>query len=319
MKPALQSYTPTVHVLNYDSLDSRAGCDVQTGGEFYGVLAPHQLCVFAHDADNPKYNQPPTVSYQLGPAVQGGDLPHQTLWTAWIATEGVRIGKVPTPLVPPADDLGVASSLFPGDVSTKITHCFDSDGLVHIAIHKPTPGFINLKWYTDESGTMADTSWAGTQPLLFNFGLMDGSLDVVCYYLRQDKPFCLFARYKQDNFVNEYQITDSLRVNIVLLSRAVKVGDTVEIYGRDDDGRDVKITIGPFAIQLSDRADIGALFEKAEMFRITTDPVLLDDAAEIGASFFSASMIDGTAETQPIAVEKMVIGTSFESAEIEPA
>lgn len=316
MKPALQVFTPTVRPLNYDALASRLGCEDETGATFLNIQPFTRLCVFEHDPDDYFFNKLPTVSHQAGPDVQGQPLPHQYGWTVWQATEGLRVAKV-SRITPPADATGQPSALFPTFQTPGLSFCFNSDGLIHIAVEKTPPDYIELRRYTDTTGTMAaPLSFPGRQPLLFNASLLAPKLGVVCYYLKAELPFVIFARFAADNFAVEHIVMPDLRVNITSLRLIRAIGNYAKLYATDVDGRDVTLTTPPQAIQLTSAASVSVGFVAGAMFPLTAQGEDTSSKSKITIGFYKGAIFDGTAETQSIPAEKSTIDVGFEGGEM---
>jgi hypothetical protein len=312
MNKALQSYTPTVLPLDYDSLGSREGCEADSGNDIMGALAFTQVCVFSASGGQ-QFAQLDTVSYAVGPDVPGAPAtrPHMLVWTAWVASSGIRIGVVGS-VTPPANSLGVMSGLFPATVTTKLTHCFDSQGLLHMAIQKEDPGFIELKWYVDNSGTIADLSFEGNSPLLFDLSDVDpsGSAGVVCYYLRIEHPFVVFARFAQDNFATEQTIMPDLRINAVRLISIRSIGNIVKMYVKDDSGRDGTLTSPPYPLRFLEAASNNISFVHGVITQGVAGSIAISEKSNVAISFVRGMIYDATAEAHSI---------TFESGEIDLA
>lgn len=243
----LQSYSPLSRPLEFDSLASRQGCEVVFGSDYLGWQSFEELCVFPHDTISPVWNQPDTVSYFYGP-VSTGDLTHPffTLWSAWVGSTGVRIGAVGA-VVPPQDDLGVLSGLYPTTTPSKLSAAFNDEGLLAIAI-QVTPGTIELKRYTATDGTTHTLTWPGASCLLFNNSLLDISIasksGIVAFYTRPEIPNTLFGRFERDTtpYGTEHTLMPDLRAAPLRLIAAIPLEGVQILRYRDTEGRDAKLT-----------------------------------------------------------------------------
>lgn len=313
MSRPLQSWTPTAHALNYDALAGAIGCEPETGVVFFNIQPFGTLCVFEHDATDYWFNQPSTVSYQLGPTVQATTAEQMTQWVVWQGTEALRIGILGY-VIPPADNLGVISTLGANvKGATGITHAFDANGLLHLAWEKPaSPNFVELRRYTNTGGASASVSFAGRQPMLFNVNNLVPGLGVVCYYLRADQPNQLFARFSNDNFNFEHNVNPDLRVNLTRLFRIRAIGNFAKLYGRDELGRDITLTGIPQGLTIPGKTKINATFASGTMFNITAPAAPTSSKSKFTCTFIKGATYDGTAEAANPAREDAKFNVGFE-------
>lgn len=312
MSQEIQTYTPTVHPLNYDALASREGCEPQTEIDVLLSRGFNNLCVFSHDSSNFRFAQSDLVSYQVGPYAQDIAGEQKITWSAWVGVTGIRLGKVGI-VYPPAMQLGSPSSLFPATRTSKVTHCFDYAGTLHVAIQKAAPNFIELK-----NGTV-DLTFAGISPLLFNLNNISPGAGVVCYYLRNDLPFTLLARFSQESFATEHFAISQARVNLTRLISIRALGNLVKLYATDEQGRDVTLTSPNYSLLGSDKATNSLAFVSGRMLTAISPSSNQSDKGKVGVGFVKGVMTDATAETVAIPGEKGTVGVSFNSGEMNAA
>lgn len=287
MNKSFATYTPRVRPMVYDAIAGRSGCEPESGNAFFGLKAFEELCVANHDATSAVFNQPATVSYSIGPGNKGDPVtPYVTLWSVWVASAGVRVGKV-GPVTPPANTLGDPSALYPTEKPTAITHGWNSEALLAIAIQK-TPTAIELKRYDDTSGDIDTFTWTGVSPALFYSGLVvkDGRGQLVCYYLKPESPAVLYARFESDDFTEEQVVMPSLRVPLARLITVSSHDTKVLLYALDDRGRDVTLTSPRHEAFFTDAAtlDVGLVDGQVFELGVTAGLVATDKAAlDIGA------------------------------------
>jgi hypothetical protein len=258
MNSAFSAYTPRVRPLEYDSLTAKAGCETDSGNDFFGVLAFDQVCIAPHDEEDYNFTQPDSTSYAQGPATPGVQTkPFLTVWTAWFATAGVRIGKVGQTI---SDTAGDASALYPTlTTATKLSAAFDRLGLLNIAIQK-TATLIEVKYYSDTAGTIATTSWSGYSCVLFNAGLLtrlDPSEDtggVVAYYLRTERPNVIFARFADEGYATERTVMPELRIELTRLIQFSISDNKAVLRAIDALGRDVTLYSPQYSVKPADLA-----------------------------------------------------------------
>lgn len=144
-----------------------------------------------------------------------------TEWSAWIATDGVRLGKYAAgTITPPTTGYGFLSDMFSSAPDTKhISLAFDQTGYEVIAWqHDTTTAKVRKK----TSGVVTTYEFTGNDPVLFYNGTvavdarLDGSSDVVCYY-RKPGESIIFARYQRDAFGVEYKAAGVPFLPIALL------------------------------------------------------------------------------------------------------
>lgn len=313
MRQALQSYTPTVKDLTYDSLTSRIGCEPEHGLYWFRAtlglpfigfptIEPLTLCVFDHNPHSFIFSQPDTICYQLAPT--HGLLPldpiEWALSAMWVTPEGVRFGEGIGYVVPPAYDVGTLD--YPGQAYNKITFSFEANRRRHVA-YETNPGlFFSIKWnFNDSGGVTEKPAIEGYSPMLFNWAILDPQVAcTVCYYLRKDKPNTLFGRFHRDAYDIERQVIPSLNVNLSRIIRIVSIGNLVRMYAIDDQGRDVTITWPPVGPTLLEKMTLNTGFVVGLML-ITEVPTVTQPQEKciVTTSFVSGRMIDGTAEAPP--------------------
>lgn len=279
--------------LVYDAIAGRSGCEPESGNTFYGLKAFNELCVAQHDAESVIFGQPDTVSYSDGPLYKGVDEGAYMLnrWAAWVATAGVRVGKV-WPVTLPGDNLGDASALYPQTKPTHLTHAWSSEALLAIAIQKDEDT-IELKQYIEDDGEIATYTWEGQSPVLVNSAAVvkgdpsEGGL--VCYYLKEDKPRIIYARFERDDYATERVVMPELRVPLVRLIRASSFQTKMQLFALDDQGRDVTLTTPIHPGRFDDAADLavglvgGAIYNLAvNRGEIASEKSTLDIAAPFG-------------------------------------
>lgn len=332
MTHGLQSYTPTVHPLYYDALTARQGCDGENGIDVLGSLHFAESCIFAHDASNFRFTNPRNVSYQVGPNTTGQPNPQLVTWTAWIDANGnpgqigvriAQVGVVIPPVSPmPANSL---SGLFPAlpAGTASVTHAFSALGLLHLAVESVPPGFIHLRFYTSVSALVApsDLSFAGVYPLLVNLANVDpsGGAGVVCYYLKPEIPFTLFARFSQDAFATRYTVSPALRVNLTKLTSIRSVGNLVKLYAVDELGRDVTLTSDGYALNINEPSLVGVGLASGFIGAVTVLAAPDEDMSRLGIGLdtIAGRMIDATAETSVISEDQSVLGVVVEAGEMQ--
>lgn len=323
MNKSFSAYTPRPRPLDYDAILGRDGCEPESGNSFYGLLAFEELCVAPHSATSAVFNQPATVSYSLGPYYKGiPQEPYVTMWSAWVATAGIRVGKV-GPVVPPANTTGELSSLYPEATPSALTHAWDASGLLAIAIQK-TADTIELKHYLDTSGTNIGTyTWAGQSPALFYTGLVvkadPAASPLVCYYLKAaDGGKTIYARFSADAWATEQIIIPTLRIGLARLISATSYGAKVQLFALDTQGRDVTLTTPQHAVGGLDAATLavalagGNVYVVAQDFGLAgTDKATLDIAAPFGQVFEPL-----TDPTDPPPAEKASLSVAFIGGEV---
>lgn len=263
MRPAFQSYSPRVRPLSYDAIQAKGGCEPESGHDYYGALAFTQVCIAEHDTADPLFTQPDTVSYALGPAETGSPTkPFNTVWAAWAASIGVRIGRL-TAVTPPANTSGVASELAGTTVATKVSHAFNAAGLLAIATQL-TAGTVELKYYTSAAGAVGAVTFAGYSAVLLYTGLRAhgapflGGLAV--YYLRAAQPHKIYARFEQDGYAVERVVMPDLRIIPARLISATSYGAKLQIRLIDSLGRDVDLFTAGYAVTGADQQTLAAVF-----------------------------------------------------------
>lgn len=302
MNKSFAAYTPRSRPLEYDAILGRSGCEAESGATYFGLKAPERLCVSPHDDSSVIFNQPPTVSYSYGPATKGvQSKPFLTSWAAWVGTVGIRVGKY-SRVTPPANLLGDLSALYPTAQPAALSHAFDDEGLVAIAIQK-TSTTIELKWYTGHGGENSVATWTGNSPALLNSSLVlhgdPAAAGLVCYYLSPANPRVLYARFGVEDFAVERIIVPELRLPLARLINAASYDTKVLIYALDPVGRDVTLTTPRHAA--TDAAAFGL-------------EVALD-----GGSVFVTAVDAGVAETSACTLDIGAPAGQVYSPLIEPA
>ncbi len=292
---AFQSYTPRPHPISYDSLENEIGCQPLSGTDVFSLKAFDLFCVAEHDPESPIFSQDPLVTYCAGPFEPAGDRPFRYLWSFWVATAGIRAGKVGL-VTPPADDLGVASDLYPSTTPTDLSAAFDRDGFLNLAIQK-SAATIEIKAYTSEEGNTITASFTGYAPLLFYTGLAFSGTegvedDVVCFYLLAEKPLSLFARFRRENYATQYVIHSDLPKPLARLIAAQVVDREVQLYALDKQGFDITLHSPEYAVDagheestLDVAVDSGAYVETAVAETADTDFAELTISIDAGNYF----------------------------------
>lgn len=301
----IQSYTPVgLPFSNYDSLASRLGSDSVSGIDYSGWLAFTSLTVAHHDPNSPIFNQPDTVSYSLGPAVQGSSVhSFNYTWAAWVATLGVRDGQFAA-IVPPSDNLGFVSNLYPNTKPSKIAHAFNNAGLLAMAI--PAPGqteFIQLKRYTDNTGTTASMDFAGYSAILFNSCVWDSSIPsqsgLVCLYLRSELPNTIFGRFESDSpaFGIEHQLMPDIRATPERLIGVIREGQKQALNYIDNLGRDCSLVSPDYASIVNvDHSTINTAITGGRIINQTiyAPAITPDDKASFSVALIKGLIYDAT-------------------------
>jgi hypothetical protein len=302
---SFQTYTPRVRRLAYDALITDLGCQAITGSQFGASKPFERICIIEHDAGSAIFAQSDLVSYAVGP-LNTGDFPiWVTPWAAWVASAGIRVGKFAS-ITPPANNLGVVSSLFPtlSPPPKKVTIGFTSIGQIGIAIQKNETS-IQVKWFKSAAGDFGDQTFSGVSPLLFGNSLLSvsdetGANDLVLYYLRPEIPRSLFARFERDNFNIEHLVHSNLPIELGRLISTKAVADKQELYALDSLGRDV------------------TFYSPAYTVSSTGDKETLDTSIYRGAyglSSIPALINTGNAATLSLAV----VSGSYNDIIVEPA
>lgn len=321
MNRALQSYTPTVFVLEYDSLIARGGCETVGGNDVFNWLAFEELCVAEHSETSALFNQSDIVSYSFGPTAPGdATAPFVTGWAAWVGSDSVRIGKYGF-IVPPANTLGEKSTLYLDETPPKITHAFNVEGLLVMAIESEE-NLIQLRRYTDDQGTIEEAEFTGFSPVLFFSGLLDVAQPydsgVICFYLKADRPHQLFARFEQEDFGTEHTVMPDLRARPERLISAFTFGRRQYLAYIDTLGRDATLKSAVYAVKITDeQGSFEALFESGIIVEsgVTTDT--LNDKGTLAAAFSSGLVFATIKEptTQP-PEEAAMLSASFDNGEV---
>lgn len=318
---SLQSYSPTVRRLDYDSLAQRLGCEVENdGNQFYAALPFVILCVLKHSSTI-WFNTPDTVSYAIGPQEEGNPIPKpfMTGWVAWVGPTGILVGKSAT--------TGTLD-LYPTTRPKKIALGFDEAGYQHLAIEKLVAGdFIEIKYHIAGTANPVSISFSGRQPLFFNHGTLAsgglGQADLVVYYLKATSPNTLYARFKQEPlggpFSEEHVVMPDLRVRLSRLLGSRGLAGRQVIYAQDDLGRDVTLTSEIYPFIVTDKAGIDTSFYKGVIYEAIVAPDTVEEEATITTSFKSGSVILGVVSSEDIDEEKCSIVAGFDSGDVVPA
>lgn len=315
---AFQSYTPRVRFLQYNSMGALGGCQPESGTTILSLLAFDQICIFTHDDEDPDFVQPDTVSYSIGPFTPGDPTPFRSTWTAWLGSDGVRIGKV-GPVVPPADTTGVASALVPVIQGLKVSHAFNGDGLLSIVVQRDA-NFSEVFWYTSDAGATTSLVFYGQSPVLFFTGLLhhgDPNLaDVALLYLKSENPTRLYVRFRSESYATEHLLMPDLGATPSRLIGASAEGDQMRLRFIDTLGRDVTLKSPSYAILIDDSTQCTISFDSGTVGAAAVRAELDPDGSKVTVSFdggvvFSAAVELDTALPQ----EKANSTVSFENGE----
>lgn len=317
MNKALQSYTPVPRPLYYDSLEAAVGTESESGNDYYGSLAFEWITVRKHDPNDSRFDQPDTISYSMGPAVPGDPTkPFKTQWVAWQATKGIRVGN--ESVTPPADDKGSLSGLFPTGVYTKVTHGFNENGMLAIAIEKDGP-FVEVRWHVDEFN-QSSLSFPGSEPCLFYTGLIEsgdpGEGRLMCYYSKPDMPKRLYARFQHEGFEVEYVIHPELRISIERIITTYADGRYQIMLMVDSLGRDVILTSPNYALYLEDSTSVDMLLEGGEIEQIVVDAPIPLEKSTLVCGLEGGRIIKAVALAKAIPLSKSTLTLSLEGGEI---
>lgn len=322
MNKAFATFTPRVRPLEYDAIAGRDGCEPESGNDFFGLRAFEELCVSPHDADSLVFAQPATASYSFGPYDKGVPIaPFLTQWSVWVATAGVRAGKVGL-VVPPANGTGEASALYPATTPTQITHAWSSEGLLAIAIQKDAT-HIELKQYDDATGADIDTyTWEGVSPALFYTGHVvrgDDAPGLVCYYLKASDPTILYARFERDLYAEERIILPSVRVPLARLVGAASYDTKVLLYALDDRGRDITLTTPRHPATSADAATLDTAFVSGNVYEVGVEAGVVGlDAATLDIAAPFGQVYDPLVEpTAPPPAEASSLSVAFVGGEVQ--
>lgn len=271
MSKALQSWTPRVRPLVYDSLQQDIGCQPTHGERFLSARPPIRVCIIdPHLRTNEVFAQSPLVSHATGPAALGGSLPWGTAWTAWVSSVGVRIAPV-ADVILPASDVGTISPVYAATKPSRLSLGFTTEGQIAIAIQK-TASSVEVKWI--EGGETQTASFAGSYPVLFNTGLLSfgddyDETDLAMHYIRQETPRSLYVRFQREDFAIEHVVTSSLQARLVSLIEAGTQGLQHLIYGQDALGRDVTIYSAEYIGELDGDAMAWGVGINSGSYRLT--------------------------------------------------
>lgn len=247
MNKSLQSWTPRARPLSYDSLQQDIGCQDARGNTIFASKPFTRICIMEHTAaQSSVFNRSDQISYTIGPAQTGDAMPWPTTWAAWVASAGIRIGKIPS-ITLPSNGLGSPSSLYPTLRPSKVSIGFTSNAQMALAVQK-TSESIEIKWFADGTGSNIGTvSFLGVSPALFNNGVVHvsddaGETDLVLYYLRSEAPRKIFARFERESFGVEHVVHDNLQTNVTSLIANVRQGRKHVLYARDATLRDITLS-----------------------------------------------------------------------------
>lgn len=322
---SFMSYTPRIIRFEYDILESTMGCQRIPGGvRVSDVLPITTVCVDNHDETNYKFTQPDTVSYSYGPPAFGeGDPanpPFVTGWAYWVSTSGMRVGPF-SRVVPPATGLGNASSLYNTTVSTKVTHAFNEEGLLAVAIQKASK-IIELKRYITEEEATATITFTGMQPVLWFTGELyrteTSKGQLVVFYLREENLKDVYVRLEEDAFAVEYKLNADLTVTLARLIETRAEEHKLIIYAIDDQGRDVLLKTELYPWEFSDAGTLGAAFQSGFLFEAGIDVgETVFDKSNLACSILRGvvhkSVIDAGDITD---VDKCLLGVSILEGEV---
>lgn len=297
---AIQSFSPRVHPINYDALVARDGCEAESGFNFFGILAFNRICLFRHDSGNYAFTQPDTVSYAIGPEQTGvSSKPFLTVWTAWVGSFGIRIGPIGR-ITPPANSEGSASALYPATIPAKLSHAFDDNGLLAIAIQKDETT-IELKRYTNTEGTEATVQWTGKSAVLWYSGEAlrgdPAQYDVACYYLRADQPTKLYGRFSSEGYATEHVIMPDLRAAPERLIGVTVLHSVAQLRFIDALGRDGTLYSPVYAVAVREPATLDLSFDNGLVFAAAVAGPEQDENATLAISFANGVYFDAVVET----------------------
>lgn len=151
-----------------------------------------------------------------------------TRWCAWVATDGVRYGRVADGGTK-TDTGGTLTTLFTADYRpTHLSFCFDQDSRPVMAVQHDATTALVAKFV---SGTPTTFEFPGVTPLVFFDGVLvhDTPLtDVVCLYIKAAGD-TIYARIQRNDFDTEYTLNADIKT---VLSKLQKV-DRLHALGRD--------------------------------------------------------------------------------------
>lgn len=283
----LRAYTPRVRPLNYDSLRSEIGCLPISGSKVNELLPFSEECVTTIQPDA-TFDRSDLVSTFLGPDDHlAPEEPYATSWSVWQATTTIRVGQFST-ITLPSNSLGEESRLFAGTVTTKLSGAFNRQGRLVIAIQKST-GIIQIRRYTDELGAVATIEFAGTSPALIYLGLVFVSelpeqSEVVCYYLRSEKPGMIFVRLESDDFAIEHPVNNQIRATPNRLLYAKVADRRVILRARDELDRYLTYESDPYELTSTDTIDLGATISGGEYFNTGVNADADEEEISLGAT-----------------------------------
>ena len=162
-----------------------------------------------------------------------------TRWCAWVATDGVRYGRVADGGTK-TDTGGTLTTLFTaGYRPTHLSFCFDQDSRPVMAVQHDATTVLVAKFV---SGTPTTFEFPGVTPLVFFDGVLvhDTPLtDVVCLYIKAAGD-TIFGRLQRNDFDTEYTLNADIKT---VLSKLQKV-DRLHALGRDWLALYAKDTVG---------------------------------------------------------------------------
>jgi len=167
--------------------------------------------------------------YCDGPEVEAepGTVRWTTRWCAWVASDGVRYGRVDAGGTR-TEGGGELCALFdPGAAPTHLSFCFDQDGRLVAAIQHDATTVQVIKYV---SGSPTTFEFAGLTPIVFYNGVLlhDTPIcDVVCLYLKAAGD-TIYARIQRNDFDTEYELNLDLKTT---LSRLCKM-DAIQALGQ---------------------------------------------------------------------------------------
>lgn len=319
---AFQSYTPRALPLEYDSLENEVGCQPISGNGAHSLKPFIEFCAAEHDESSELFNQPLTVSYTEGPIAAMGDEPFRSNWAFWVATNGIR-GGLSELVIPPADSDGQPSSLYPSTTPEDLSAAFGANGMLHLAIQK-SDATIEIKYYTSQQGNASTVDFLGNSPLMVYTGLVmasaeEGAADMICLYLREEKPFALFARFAREAYAIEYTIHENLPRALAKLIEAQSDGFQLNVYARDDRGFDITLHSSDYAADLGEEnatltAEIseGLYVESAVLEELDEEFATL--TASVASGNYFDPIVDSDTDEESATLSVSIAGGAYTTA-----
>lgn len=318
---SFQTWTPRVRRLIYDALIQDAGCQDITGRAFAATLPFERICTAPHDTTAELFNRSDKIAYATGPLNTGNPPPWSTAWTAWIATKGVRVAKVPF-IELPSDGLGAPSSFFDNlnPLPVKVTLGFTSLALLGIAIQYDA-GNIQVKWFKDVDGNYGDEIFPGVSPAMFGNATLyasatPGETDLVLYYLRPALPKTIFARFEREGFLVEHVINVDLPVPLSKLIGSEAIEGRHYLYALDSIGRDVTLRTGVYAVKIAgDKLKLSAAVARGTYRQSAIPATSTGDKVKLKIAIVSGAYSDVIVEPPVLSGDQVTLTVAFESGE----